>query len=366
MDGRKAPRDWTHSSLISSSFHASRISSFNKPRIPHPIAFSSILFVTMEKANDLESQIPVPEVQEAPKERNVFHVILASIKKVLDIVFGRKLTKRHVSLLIYLVWFFCYSTYVFMAFFGTHVFYKELKYSSSLTATMKRDVIAMERVIGNSTEKLSSYLLDEWPEGTYTVGYSEICRKNIDSKEVCYKGNKVEELILQDIGIQIAENQNMENATQFGKHFMTHYRALQDDSVRELNRRTSCNSLVCHYEGLTTKDVAQFPDTNTPDYLWFNLIWANLVFATLAVFMIIIKLRFHVPGFNFVIYVCGLIQVCISSFTVGLFGTTVALLKTYFTIQYYAFNISIYAVHIAMALMLTISSAICLCLQAPE
>lgn len=60
----------------------------------------------MEKATDLESQIPVPEVQEAPKERNVFHVILAKIKKVLDIVFGRKLTKRHVPLLIYVVWFF--------------------------------------------------------------------------------------------------------------------------------------------------------------------------------------------------------------------------------------------------------------------
>lgn len=318
----------------------------------------------MEKATDLESQIPVPEVQEAPKERNVFHVILAKIKKVLDIVFGRKLTKRHVPLLIYVVWFFCYSTYICMAFFGTHVFYKELKYSSSLTATMKRDVIAMERVMENSTEKLSSYFPDEWPHGTYTVGYSEICRKNNDSKEVCYKGNKVEELILQDIGIQIAENQSMENASQFGKHFMTLYRALQRNSVREMDRRRTCNPLVCYYEGLTTKDVAQFPITLRPVYLHFKLIWANLVFATLAFIMIIIELRFYVPGLKWVIYVCGLIQVSISSITTGIFGSTVVLLKTYFTIQYYAFNITIYSCHIAMALMLAISCAIGTCLKA--
>lgn len=333
-------------------------------RIPHPIAFSLILFVTMEKAKDLESQIPVPEVQEAPKERNVIHVILANIKKVLDIVFGRKLTKRHVPLLIYVVWFFCYSTYIFMAFFGTHVFYIELKYSSSLTATMKRDVIAMERVMENSTERLSSYLPDEWPHGTYTVGYSEICRKNNDSKEVCFKGNKVEELILQDIGIQIAENQSMENATQFGKRFMTLYRALQDDSVRELDRRTTCNHLICNYKGLTTEDVAQFPNTNTPDYLYIKLIWANLVLATLAFIMIIIELRFYVPGLKWVIYVCSLIQMSISLFTVGSFGSTVVLLKTYFTVQYYPFNITIYSCHIAMALMLAISCAIGTCLKA--
>lgn len=81
----------------------------------------------MEKARDLESQTPLPGVQEAPKERNVFHVFLARIKKLIDKVFGRKLTKRHIPLLIYVVWFLYFIAYISMALSGTFVFYKELK-----------------------------------------------------------------------------------------------------------------------------------------------------------------------------------------------------------------------------------------------
>lgn len=73
-----------------------------------------------------------------------------------------------------------------MTMFGTHIFYNEFKYNSLLTAAIKRDVIAIESVLENST-KISSYLPGEWPHGKYMVGYQGFAGKTVAQKRYVTK-----------------------------------------------------------------------------------------------------------------------------------------------------------------------------------
>lgn len=300
----------------------------------------------MEKATDSGSQTPPPEIDEARKQCNAFQVVIAKMKTIFERIYGIEIKKRHIPYLIYQVWVFFYIIYIFKLIFGTHMFYKESEYSSSLTETMKTDVTAMESVMEDSTRKISSYLPDEWPHGKYLVGYYGICRKNNDSKEVCYRGNKVEELILQDIGIQIAESHGMEDTDQFGKHFMTSYRDLQKNLESEMSRRRICNDFVCTYEGLTTEDIIKFPSTQMPEDLPFYFICVNLVLAVLSFTAIILELRSNVLLLKCAIIICTTLQAIFALFAIVLTSDAMNLLEKYFMDRYFAFNIIFFVIEV--------------------
>lgn len=66
----------------------------------------------------------------------------------------------------------------------------------------------------------------------------------------------------------------MEDVDQFGRFFMTLYRALQKNLRKEMSKRRTCNHIVCYYEGLTNEDGAQFPTIDVRYYQHSKMIRA--------------------------------------------------------------------------------------------
>lgn len=246
-----------------------------------------------EETLDLEAQLLNPEgngIQEqTDSELTFFAKKRQMFKKVSDINF----LKYDVPFLIFLLWLLCFITYTSVLLQGTCMFYRESEYNTSLTSSMKKDIIAMESLMEDPTKKISSYIPDEWVHGTYKVDLFGICRQNDNSKEVCYKGNHIENLILQDIGIQIAEQNGMENVELFGKNFQVKYHALKENMELELKRRKICKREVCTYEGLTNEDVTLLPSPERLTVWPYSLEIIILVLSALTVIAFLVDLSMN-------------------------------------------------------------------------
>lgn len=309
----------------------------------------------MEKAEDLEQQALLPEMEEYRKQTNDSSVVTTA-KRFLEKLYGIKLERRHIPHLLYHVLILCLITYTCMSLFGTLVGYRESKYDSSLTLTMRRDVIAMEKLMEDTTMKISNYLPDQWTNGTYTIGYHGICRQNENSKKVCYRGSKVEELVLQDIGLQIAENQGMDDADQFSKRFTTTYRDLQNNLETELEKRRTCNDMVCTYMGLTNEEVKLFLTKRMPEYWPVYLTWVSLLLAASCFAVISCQLRTNNSVLTDMNWICTVLQATLSICTFMTASKTMSLIDTYFKNRYFAFNFVFYLLQtlISMALLMCI------------
>lgn len=291
----------------------------------------------MEKTIDLEQQTLLPEMEEYQKQSNDFSVVTIT-KKFLEKLYGIKLERRHIPHLLYHVLILCLITHTCMSFFGTLVGYRESKYDSSLTLTMRKDVIAMEKLMEDTTMKISNYLPDQWTNGAYTIGYHGICRQNENSKKVCYRGSKVEELVLQDIGLQIAENQGMDDADQFSKRFTTTYRDLQNNLKTELKERRTRKNMVCTYKGLTNEEVTLFPTTRMPQYWPGYLTWVSLMVAISSFVVICRHLRTNNPVLTYINFVFIVLQEVLTLGPLTTAYYSMALLEAYFMNRYFLFN----------------------------
>lgn len=283
----------------------------------------------MEKQVDLEKQPLLQEVEENRKQTNAISVVTTT-KRFLEKIYGIKLERRHIPHLLYHVLVLCLITYTCMGLFGTLVDYRESKYDSSLTLTMRKDVIAMEKLTENTTMKISNYLPDQWHHGTYTIGYHGICRQNENSEKVCYRGSKVEELVIQDIGLQIAENQGMDDADQFSQRFTTTYRDLLNSLETELEKRRTCNEVVCTYMGLTNEEVKLFLTKQIPEYWPVHLTWVSLLLAASCFAVINCQLRTNNSVLADMNWICTVLQATLSICTIMTTSQTMSLIDTYF------------------------------------
>lgn len=188
--------------------------------------------------------------------------------------------------LIYLGWLLFYITYIYRSLYVTGANHQICEYDHSLVSSMNNTVNALEKAMEGSTKNIGQLLPEQWPHGFYTVTYSGLCRENDDSEKVCYKGLSAEDLILRDVGVQIAEINKMENPVQFGEKFMLTYRDVQGKLKKELERRKTCRytlgNLVCFYKGLTNDEVQSLPRAeNAMDFKLFAS-WLTMSFAVLS------------------------------------------------------------------------------------
>lgn len=287
---------------------------FIKSQVLASIDIRFLISSIMEKEEtlDLEAQPLNPEVngvqEQTDSELTFFAKKRQMFKKVSDIIF----LKYDVPFLIFLLWLLCFITYTSVLLQGTCMFHRESEYNSSLTSSMKKDIIAMESLMEDPTKKISSYIPDEWVHGTYKVDFFGICRQNDNSKEVCYKGNHIENLILQDIGIQIAEQNGMENVELFGKNFSLNHRALQKNMDLKLERRRTCRHGVCTFEGLSNEDIILLPTTKRLIAWPYSLEYITLVLSALSVIAFLVDLSMNNDYLKIAIYFGAGIQLPVS------------------------------------------------------
>lgn len=239
----------------------------------------------MEQA-DLEAQNPGPAVDEKPKAINV--LVDRTIRGVGR--FGRAIKSHYsdwkIPLCIYQAWLAFFITYSCMTMFSTKWGVVTYKYDSTLSLKMNQTVNSLEVAMEGSTKNLSSMLPQQWPNGTYTVGYFAVCRKNQNSKKVCYRGKKLEDLVLKDIGIQIAEYNEMDNPAAFGESFLVTYRDVQQNLKEVLSGKKHCRyfeeKTICEFEGLTAEEYSSLPSTKAAENPPFIGPYIYLVLAALS------------------------------------------------------------------------------------
>ncbi|PVH18595.1 uncharacterized protein CXQ87_001526 [Candidozyma duobushaemuli] len=268
-----------------------------------------------EETLDLEAQPLNPEGNGVQEQTDSELTFFAKIRQMFKNVSDIKISKYDVPFLIFSLWLLCFITYTSVLLQGTCMFYKESEYNTSLTSSMKKDIIAMESLMEDPTKKISSYFPDEWVHGTYKVDLFGICRQNDNSKEVCYKGNHIEDLILQDIGIQIAEQNGMENVESFGENFQVKYRALQENMESELKRRKTCKHGVCTFEGLSNEDITSLPNTERSIAWPYSLEIIMMVLSALTVIAILVNLSMNNDKLKIAIAVGVIVHLPVFVFT---------------------------------------------------
>lgn len=213
--------------------------------------------------------------------------------------------------LIYLGWLLYYITYIYRSLYVTGANHQICEYDHSLVSSMNNTVNALEKAMEGSTKNIGQPLPEQWPHGFYTVTYSGVCRENDDSEKVCYKGLSVEDLLLKDVGIQIAEFNKMENPVQFGDKFMLTYRDLQG-KLRKVQHMKPCPTTlvdgVCWYEGLTNDEILSLPENVIGTSMQLFAAWVVMSFAAVSLVLLITGLWMSgidpniplliVPGFS--------------------------------------------------------------------
>lgn len=143
------------------------------------------------------------------------------------------------------------------------------------------------------------------------MGYFGICRENEGSQKVCYKGSKTEDLVLKDIGIQIAEYNQMADPVQFGEKFKQKYRDLQNEVDEELQRRLRCRNTgekeVCYHERVTDSDSGYLPNSTRPRRVSFFGNRIVLVFVGISIG--VSTLGFWIDVFHLILLFCSMLVI---------------------------------------------------------
>lgn len=230
------------------------------------------------------------------------------------------------------------------------------KYDSSLSSKMSQTANSLELAMEGSTQNFSSLLPPHWHNGTYTVGFFFVCRKNDNSKKVCYRGKIIEDLILKDIGIQIAEYNEMKDPAAFGETFLVTYREVQKNLRKERSERSHCHysyseeKRICEFEGLTAEEASSLPSTRVAEnpqiggpYLYF--VQAALLFISLS--LMLWDGEDGVAGF--VLLVCT--AILIPCLTPILIATKLGQPMEYFVDESHAFAFTMYLLEPAISSM---------------
>ncbi|QWU88760.1 hypothetical protein CA3LBN_003068 [Candidozyma haemuli] len=240
----------------------------------------------MEEALDLEAQNPGPDVDKKPKAINVLvDRTITGVER-----FGRAIRNKFaawkIPLFLYQAWLAFFIIYSCMTMFSTKLGVVTYKYDSSLSLKMNQAVNSLELAMEGSTKNLSSMLPQQWPNGLYMVGHFAVCRKNQNSKKVCYRGKKLEDLVLKDIGIQIAEYNEMEDPAAFGESFLVTYRDVQQNLKEVSSVKKHCRyfeeKTICGFEGLTAEEYSYLPSTKAAENPPFICPYIYLVLAALS------------------------------------------------------------------------------------
>lgn len=225
-------------------------------------------------------------------DKESFHQSTPILKKLeaeLEEIAIRRFVRRfwHVPLMLFQVWQLFFVFHVYNTLYKVDGSYQEYHYDNSLALNIIKTVDVMEHLIEGSRNNVSHLLPEQWPNGTYRMGYFGICRENEGSQKVCYKGSKTEDLVLKDIGIQIAEYNQMADLVEFGEKFKQKYRDLQDEVDEELQRRLRCRYTgrkeVCYHEGVTESDSNYLPNSARPKRFSFFINRIVLVFIGMSI-----------------------------------------------------------------------------------
>ncbi|PSK36969.1 hypothetical protein C7M61_003834 [Candidozyma pseudohaemuli] len=250
----------------------------------------------MEETLDLEAQNPGPDVDKKLKALNVLVDKTRTKVERAGRAVRNRLSVWKIPLYIYQTWLFFFMIFSCLTMFTTKLGVVTYKYDSSLSSKMNQTANSLELAMEGSTQNFSSLLPPQWPSGTYTVGFFFVCRKNDNSKKVCYRGKIVEDLILKDIGIQIAEYNGMKDPAAFGETFLVTYREVQKNLRKERSERSHCHysyseeKRICEFEGLTAEEASFLPSTRVAEnpqiggpYLY--LVQAALLFISLSLLL---------------------------------------------------------------------------------
>lgn len=225
-------------------------------------------------------------------DKESFHQSTPILKKLeaeLEEIAIRRFVRRfwHVPLMLFQVWQLFFVFHVYNTLYKVDGSYQEYHYDNSLALNIIKTVDVMEHLIEGSRNNVSHLLPEQWPNGTYRMGYFGICRENEGSQKVCYKGSKTEDLVLKDIGIQIAEYNQMADLVEFGEKFKQKYRDLQDEVDEELQRRLRCRYTgrkeVCYHEGVTESDSNYLPNSARTKRFSFFINRIVLVFIGMSI-----------------------------------------------------------------------------------
>ncbi|PSK36970.1 hypothetical protein C7M61_003835 [Candidozyma pseudohaemuli] len=246
---------------------------------------------TMIEEMDLEAQRPtVPETTTSVsgKVKHFFKKFYTTYKNQIATI----------PAILYMSWLVFYITFMYRSLYITGAYHEICEYDSSLVSEMSRTVNALEKIIGGSTKNVGQLLPDQWPHGFYTVTYSGVCRENDNSEKVCYKGPSPENLLLIDVGVQIAEFNKMENPLQFGQKFMLTYRDLQD-KLRLVKYMKPCPTTLTHracwYDGLTNDEILSLPGKVVTG---LQLISAWMAMTSAAVSLILLMMGVWMVGID--------------------------------------------------------------------
>lgn len=308
----------------------------------------------MEEALDLEAQNPGPDMDKKLKALNVFVDKTRTKVERAGRAVRNRLSVWKIPLYIYQTWLFFFMIYSCLTMFTTKLGVVTYKYDSSLSSKMSQTANSLELAMGGSTQNFSSLIPPQWPSGTYTVGFFFVCRKNDNSKKVCYRGKIIEDLILKDIGFQIAEYNEMEDPAAFGETFLVNYREVQKNLRKERSEKIHCHysssedKRICEFEGLTAEEASSLPSTRVAEnpqiggpYLYF--VHAALLFISLS--LMLWDGEDDVAGF--VLLVCT--AVLIPCLTPILLATKLGQPMEYFVDVSHAFAFTMYTLESAIS-----------------